>query len=259
MKIDCVITSVGYGDFLAYTLPHNRVLFDRTVVATTAGDRVTRRVCEFWHVACVVTGAFTSQGGFAKGAGINAGLAALGLDDWCVHMDADIMLPPLARRLIEAAELDRSCVYGVDRMLVRSFEEWTGFLGCPAVQQESGIYVHAAPFPIGTRIVRHGEGPGPKGWVPIGFFQLWHPGTSGIRTYPAEHTDAGRGDMLFAEQWARGRRQLIPELIAYHLESAPGPMGINWQGRKSPPFGPIAAAMEARPLNPQGPRVPYDD
>jgi hypothetical protein len=38
------------------------------------------------------------------------------------------------------------------------------------------------------------------GFVPIGFFQLWNPGVSGIRCYVSEHTDAGRGDTLFAQQ-----------------------------------------------------------
>ena len=77
-----------------------------------------------------------------------------------------------------------------------------------------------------------------NGYVPIGFFQMWNPSKSGISVYPHQHTDAGRGDMLFAKQWPRSKRALLPEIIGYHLESEPSDMGANWGGRKTAPFGP---------------------
>ena len=45
-----------------------------------------------------------------------------------------------------------------------------------------------------------------------------------------EHTD-----VLFAIQWPRGRRHLLPEGFCIHLESS-AEFGANWHGRKTPPF-----------------------
>jgi len=233
MKIEAVITCVDYADFLAETLPHNRTLFDKLVVVTAPEDKTTQRICEYWHVECVKTDAFRSRWGeFCKGAAINEGLARLSRQEWLVHMDADILLPPLARSLMEAANLDRSFIYGVDRHMIRGYGPWRKFMSLPGLQQENGIFVHTAHFPIGVRVVPKLYG----GWLPIGFFQMWH-ASSGRLHYPDSHTDAGRTDMLFASQWPRGRRALIPEIIAYHLESeTDSPMGANWNGRRTRRF-----------------------
>jgi hypothetical protein len=45
-----------------------------------------------------------------------------------------------------------------------------------------------------------------------------------------EHTD-----VLFAIQWPRPKRQLLPEGFCIHLQSS-AEFGANWQGRKTPPF-----------------------
>jgi hypothetical protein len=250
MGIEAVITCVNYSDFLAYTLPTNRSMFDRIVVATTPEDRETQKLCEFWHVACVATSSFTDRGAFCKGGGINAGLKGLRRDGWLVHMDADILLPPLFRALFSQADLDPTFLYGVDRMMVKSYEEWVRFLSAPPVQQEADIFVHPQPFPLGVRIAtsRHG------GYLPIGYFQMWNGPATGVLAYPDEHTDAGRGDMLFAANWPRARRALFAEVIAYHLESAAAPMGANWSGRTTPTFGPSHARAE-RPSQHDFPRA----
>ena len=240
-EIEAVITCVGYGDFLAATLPLNRSQFHRVVVATTPDDARTRRVCEYWNVQCVTEPRFR-EGAFRKGAGINAGLRALRRSGrgrgWVVHMDADIFLPPLACEHILRAGLDPSYIYGIDRMMVTDYAAWAEFLAFPDLQHENRVFVHPRPFPMGVRVVT--PAPGYDGYVPIGFFQLWSPAASGIWDYPEEHTDAGRGDMLFARNWPRARRGFIPEVIGYHLESAPAPMGANWKGRTTPYFAPGA-------------------
>ena len=236
-NLEAVITCVGYGDFLAATLPTNKGLFDYVVVVTTTEDKVTQRICEFWGVHVITTDRYrTKEGSFCKGAGINEGLKVLDRTGFVVQMDADILLPPLTRRLLNDADLDPSFIYGLDRMMCRSFEEWQGFVVNPRLQQENDIYVHTSAFPIGVRIATS-KGKY-HGYVPIGFFQMWHPTVSGVTAYPEEHTDAGRGDMIFASNWPRNKRSMIPEVIAYHLESEPAKMGINWKGRKTKTFGP---------------------
>lgn len=235
MRIESVITCVNYSDFLAYALPHNKGHFDYTVVVTTPEDKKTQKLCEFWNVHCVQTDKFNTATGFSKGAGINEGLAVLKKDGFVLHMDADIVLPPLFRKLIDQAELDPHYLYGCDRFMVPSFEAWQKFITEPNLQHEDNVFVHTNGFEIGTRIAT----PDYAGYCPIGYFQLWNPAYSKIVQYPSEHTNAGRGDMVFAKNWARSKRSSIPEVIVYHLESEQyDKMGANWNGRKTPPFAP---------------------
>ena len=92
--------------------------------------------------------------------------------------------------------------------------------------------MHPNRFPLGVRVTPQAHG----GWLPIGFFQMWN-AASGRLTYPDQHSDAARTDMQFAAQWPRNKRGMIPEIIAYHLESESGaPMGANWNGRMTPRF-----------------------
>jgi hypothetical protein len=232
--IEAVCTCVNYGDFLAATLPTNRYQFDRMVVVTAPEDTATQRVCEFNNVQVVLTDSFNTRWGeFCKGCGINDGLEELGLGDWVVHLDADIVLPPLTKQLIEQANLDKSMIYGADRHILDE-PAWQRHQAMPRLQQEDNVYVHVDQYPLGTRIATSQYG----GYLPIGFFQLWNAGASGVKRYPDQHTDAGRTDMLFAAQWPRAKRALLPELVVYHLESEPGAMqGANWAGRKTKPFG----------------------
>lgn len=251
MKIEAVITCVNYADFLAETLPHNRVLFDKTVVVTAPEDSATRRVCEFWNVACVPTDVFeTRWGRFDKGRAINVGLAELAKTDWVLHLDADIFLPPLTRGMLAAAELDPAFLYGVDRHVCSGADPWRSFLALPQLQHENQTWVHMDKFPVGTRLVVD------TGYLPPGFFQLWN-AASGILEYPADHASAARTDMQFALQWPRRRRALLPEIVAYHLESIDAAHGSNWNGRKTAHFGahgtldpPVAPAGACGPKEP---------
>jgi hypothetical protein len=231
-KLEAVVVCAFYSDFLRETLPHNKNLFDHIVVVTSPEDNETQRICEWNNVECVVTDALeTRWKRFCKGAGVNEGLAKLANDGWMLHLDADIWLPPLTRVMLQQADLDRSMLYGVDRFNVQSFEAWRKFVEAPQLQQEDRGWVHMGAFPLGTRVTEA------HGYVPIGFFQLWNPLGSKVFTYPQGHTTAGREDWMFARQWPRAKRHLIPEIVAYHLESEKAAMGANWNGRATKTFG----------------------
>jgi hypothetical protein len=233
-KIEAVIVCVNYADYLAHTLRENKILFDRVVVVTAPEDRETRRVCEYLHVECLQTDVTQSRWGkFCKGAAINVGLEALGKDGWVVHMDADIALPPLARRMLQAAELDPTFLYGCDRVMCRSFVDWVTFQSNPRLQHEDECWIHMDQFPFGHRVAINTFG----GYIPIGFFQMWNPSVSGICKYPEGHTTAAREDTDFALKWPRNKRGFVPEIIAYHLESGKTGMSANWAGRTTPKFG----------------------
>jgi len=230
-KFEAVITCAAYSDFLAHTLPLNKALFDKLIVVAPPEDKETQRVCEYWHVQCVKSDRMeTHWGRFRKGCGINDGLAELDKTGWLVHLDADIVLPPLFRKVMEGLDLDPAYIYGVDRFMVPSFEAWAKFFGAPKLLQENETWVHLAAFDVGVRVMHAHQ------YVPIGFTQIWH-AQSGMLKYPEEHANAARGDMAFAELWPRNKRGFIPELVVYHLESAKADMGANWNGRTTPAFG----------------------
>jgi hypothetical protein len=232
-KLEAVIVCDGYADFLADTLPHNKFLFDKIVVVTSWEDHATRKLCEFHHVECIPTDALESRKGkFCKGAGINIGLEKLDRTAWVVHLDADIWLPPQTRVILSALELCKETLYGIDRFMVRNYEEWKKFLASPKLQHETEGWVHLEAFPIGTRVMAANS------YIPIGFFQLWNPNGSKVHHYPEGHDTAAREDGKFAQNWKRSRRSLLSEIVGYHLESEPAVMGANWGGRKTKLFGP---------------------
>lgn len=232
-KLEGVVVCDKYADFLRHTLPHNKFLFDKLVVVTSYEDRETQRLCEFHHVKCIPTDEFESRKKiFRKGAGVNVGLSDLSQDDWVVHLDADMYLPPQTRILIERANLDKRMIYGIDRFIVRGFRAWNEFQDNPRLQQELDAYVHLNAFPLGTRVMQTNA----DGYVPIGFFQMWNPSATGVTRYPQGHTDAGREDTLFPMQWKRSERALIPEIVGYHLESDDASNAANWSGRTTAPF-----------------------
>jgi glycosyltransferase involved in cell wall biosynthesis len=236
MKIEAVIVCVNYSDFLAHTLPSTRSQFDRLVVVTDHNDVDTLKLCEYYNVQCIQTGAFYEDGdAFNKGKGINAGLAELDKDGWVVHLDADIYLPPQTRNVLETLPLDSLKIYGADRMMCPNYEAWREYIDFPGPVQDSWVFIHATRFPLGVRLAEY-KTPG-GGYEPIGYFQLWNPSGSGVYSYPSQHGFADRTDVIHCKKWPRELRELLPEIVVIHLESEHG-LGLNWRGRTTPWFGP---------------------
>jgi hypothetical protein len=273
MKIECITICVGYADFLREVLPHNLAHFDDYLVVTRFDDHATRSLCRELGVECRSTDLFNKEGdAFAKGRAIDWGLGFLRRDGWVCHLDADIYLPPMTRHWIEASEPDEQCIYGCDRVNCVGYDSWRRFLAgggvgssgvvgsnptTPLPHHSTSAAPHSTtsphprpghllqhryhclltppPFPLGSRLVLREQG----GYVPIGFFQLWH-GRHG-RRYPLRQGNAEHTDVLHALQWPRDKRRLLEEVVAIHLESEPAKMGANWSGRKTAPFGPQRA------------------
>lgn len=237
MIINGISVCVGYSDILCQTICFNKTQFNKYIVVTDTKDKKTKAVCDFHHVECVQTDEFFSgSDSFNKGKGINEGLKRLNLDidAWTIHLDADIVLPPLTRSILEKLPLDKKCIYGVDRYMCKSFEDWQDFLMNPPQINSNWIFVNPAidNFKLGYRISQYfGEG-----YQPIGFFQMFHSKGSGIKEYPTTHGSADRTDVLFCKQWKPEHRRFIPDFCVIHLESEDGPMAQNWNGRKSRPF-----------------------
>ena len=256
MNIEIVTTCVNYADFLSHTLPVNLRAVEalrafnhhaQIIVATSPEDAATQRLCDYWDVDCVVTDEFRSVWGeFHKAKGINAGLSLCERSDWLLHLDSDIALPPLALKLIAHANLDPTCIYGVDRQCIPSFAAWSAHQAQPVLQHDS-YHIRPPAFDLAPRFGSWHV----NGYAPPGFFQLWN-AKSGIVDYtPATVTaletagGADRTDILQATRWPAEpvrKRHLLPDFIAYHLESQKADQGINWYGRQSVRFGPEPSA-----------------
>lgn len=242
MRLEAVCICSSYVDFFAETADSLLAVVDDLVVVTTPDDNETKGYCKKRGIRCLATDVFTRDGEtFNKAAGINYGLSHLRRDDWLMHVDADVWFPPMTRHHIHNAQLDKTCVYGIDRLNVVGWESWQSFLAQHKVEPQFEHSCLVKPLktphtPLGARILHMNYG----GYVPIGFTQIWHSSMNVI--YPmrqkagAEHTD-----VLFSLQWPRPKRVLLPEVIAIHLESEAAPMGSNWRRRTTRRFGPASS------------------
>jgi len=262
VRIEVVQVCIGYGDFLAATLPENLPLVDDLVVVTTADDAETREVCRRHSVHHVLSDDHSRDGPFNKARLIQRGFDQIGGKDWILHLDADVVLPRKFRQFAEWAHLDERGIHGADRCNLSGFDEWTRLKQYAGAwdnhAHECGHWFHPK-FQVGSRWVSKLHG-----YVPIGFFQLFH-GSEMVqngyhqRIYPTHHGDAARSDVQFALQWDRRHRHLLPEVVVLHLESEPSALGANWKGRTTPRFGPGETAARHRPEPPRPDRPPHHE
>lgn len=232
MKLEAVIVCINYSDFLRVTLPYTKKHFDRIIVVTDSKDQETADVCLENDVKCIRTDVFYQNGKINKALGINEGLPHLDRDGWVVQLDADIWLPDTTKKVLEALPLDESCIYGIDRMMCESRQEWDAFIRTrPVIHDTARFFLNLSYFRIGKRIIID------DCYFPIGFFQMWHPARSGVMSYPND-ADANfeKTDTLHVKQFPRKNRILIPEMICVHLASERASMGQNWMGRMSKKF-----------------------
>lgn len=257
--LEAVTACVNYADFLAETIPANRAHIDRWIIVTSPEDRATLDLCHKHNLEVITTRDFYRAGDkFNKGRAIERGLGMLAHDDWLLHLDADIALPGDFRESLDDADLDPSCIYGADRLLIQGWDAWRQLVARGFLRRSWHCCVTANDWSIGTRWadVRYG-------YVPIGYFQLWHQSADHrhgirLRRYPDNHQTAARADVKFALQWDRRQRQLLPEVLVAHLESEPCKTGANWTGRATKPFAPGSRSClaQCRPDHHHGPHRP---
>lgn len=232
LRLECVTVSVGFDDLLDLTLGQNHPHFDQYIVVTSHDDKKTHAVCHKHGAFCVQTDLFTKNNrNFNKGAAINAGMAYFQYHGWRCHLDADIIVPDNFRRLLfNHAPLDKQALYGADRVDVIGRQQ------LKAVKDGKPQHVHRclieAPHNqrIGARFVDTLHG-----YLPLGFFQLWHANTQ--KAYPYSLGTAAHDDTMFSALWPRTKRHLLPHVVCYHLCARKPAWGENWDGfRKMPRF-----------------------
>lgn len=242
-RLEAVTVCVGYDDFLQETAKWNVPHFDRWIIVTTPGDLKTREVCRRYNLECVLSEDAQRHGHlFNKGRLAERGLQHTSADGWRIHIDADIALPHRFRHMLEMSDLQYDSIYGIDRAMVHGYEQWQKFLKTGWLQSGAYDYHCYVGFPkgldVGTRWV-HTQ----MGYVPIGFFQMWHSSQDewrGIRVkpYPSQHGNACRSDVQHGLRWDKHKRAIIPEVIGIHLDSEVVDRGTNWNGRKTRRFVP---------------------
>ena len=228
-RLEAVATCVGFDDLLDVTLEKNHPHMDTMIVVTTHADKATQAVARKHGAKCVQTDLFQKNGrNFNKGAAINAGFGYFQYHGWRMHLDCDIVLPDNFRRMFfNNTHRDEDCLYGCDRMDVTGQEAISKFLGGTSLPQHHHEYLinpHAGK--ISARYVD-----GLRGYVPIGFFQLWHARCQ--HGYPFSLGTAEHDDVLFASLWPESQRRCLPTAIVYHLCPSSIQMGGNWDGRRS--------------------------
>ncbi len=253
MRIEAVTVCIGYADYLAETLRVNRPLVDELVVITSPDDDATRGLCKEHSIRHVISDEHKRDGPFNKARLIQKAFDQIASTDWILHLDADIVLPQKFRECLEWGHIDERYIYGADRCNVIGWQAWqvvcAGGYGWNNHRYDS-VHRFLPGAAVGNRHV-----PNQHGYVPIGYFQLFH-GSAMIdrgyhlRQYPLRHGNAARTDVQFGLQWDRRFRAILPEVIVLHLESEPSAQGANWEGRTTARFGPPQSAAEAAAWNP---------
>ena len=233
LRLEAVTVCVGFDDLLDLTLPLNHPHLDTMIVVTSHDDRRTQQVAKKHGAICVQTDLFSKNGRhFNKGAAINAGMGRFQYHGWRLHLDSDIILPDNFRRvLFNHTHLDTNSIYGADRIDIIGLDELAALRVLSQKSPQAAWTFLLNPVhqhPIGSRYMDT-----LRGYVPIGFFQLWH--ASAQKDYPWSLGTAQHDDVLFAEQWPRSHRIHLPTVITYHLCAQPPALGENWDGHRSQP------------------------
>ncbi len=228
LRLEAVTVSVGFDDFLDETLKTNHAQLDTMIVVTSHDDRKTHQVAKKHGAFCVQTDLIAKNGRrFNKGAAINAGFGYWQYQGWRLHLDADIVLPDNFRRILfNHTHLDKDVLCGCDRVDVIGRSELRGIRNHSLPQHRYSALVEShLERPIGARYLD-----GLNGYLPLGFFQLWHASTQ--KDYPYSLGSAAHDDTLFSALWPRSRRHHLPGVIVYHLCQQKPKWGENWNGRK---------------------------
>ena len=236
-----VVVSDGYGDYLDLSLTHNRQHLSHCVVVTTPEDKESQRIAIKHDCTPLIVSGARPGGKFNKGMLVERGLQQLPHDGWRLHFDADVILPGNFRKRLAMALYDKAAIYGTDRMNVIWPDGYERLIASGWTHRgwEHQHYLSHSidKAEIVSRLIY-----GDFGWVPVGFFQMWHAESefsegARIRTYPLGSNSAAHDDVQFALRWDRHKRIFIPEFLVAHLVTKDSTYGANWNGRRTQRVG----------------------
>jgi hypothetical protein len=202
-KLDILIISVNYNDYLLLSLNNNIKYFENITIITSSDDILCQKICEKFGIKCLITNVMYEDGDyFNKGKAINFGLKNIENPDLVLILDADIVIT----KEIDLDTLNDGIFYYTGRYFCDDYETYKKWENNQIDLKEIGEY-------------ESNNG--------LGYFQLFKYDSS--KLYPKNFKDAGWSDLVFRDKFPK-RIKIENDVI--HL----GENYKNWKGRKSERF-----------------------
>jgi GR25 family glycosyltransferase involved in LPS biosynthesis len=199
-KLDVVIVSVNYNDFLLVSLEKNVKMFDSITVVTSSSDFLCQMICEKFGVKCVVTDVmYDNNAVFNKGKAINEGIRSILNPDFILLLDADIVV----MNKVDLDSLEDSLLYTSERHIVPNYDSYKRY-----ISGDNKIFK-----------VEKDQG--------FGFFQLFKY-SKVMKYYPESFGNAAGSDIKFRDKF-KERKNIGKTVLHLGTDS-------NWDGRKSKIF-----------------------
>ncbi len=222
-KVEVVMVSTNYLDYLKVTLPNNLKYIPNMTVVTHISDTDTINYLESIKCKYVATDAFDycnfNRAVFNKGAALNKGLDTLDKNNWVLIMDADIYLTD---PLPQVSKLDPRYLYGARRFMINSMEELERFKSYKNDYKNLNELKPQNPGIIGARTI-------------IGYFQLFDFKTN-PHYYPAIYPTASTSDNVFSFNWSMNHNYYLDDYKVLHLQTSDITKGRNWNKRITKEF-----------------------
>ena len=206
-KIDVIIVSVDYNDFLALTLESTANILNVTVV-TSPTDFICQELCKKFGVNCIITERMYEDGAiFNKGKAINEGIKSLINPEWIILLDADIYLQPDFLEAFKKVKLSSyKDLIVCKRIIIDNYD----------------LFLDRKNNKNVGRLERA------KGF---GYFQMFNIKnlSKASKIFPEESNDASWSDLIFRDRF---KSETELDTTVLHL----GQTCQNWQGRKTDKF-----------------------
>jgi len=217
MKIKTFLTSVGYDDYLHYTLPWNKGKCGDMTVISSASDRATQDVCARHGVRCFLAPRMP-DGWKGWSIAYNDCLRAEEDLEWVLIMDADILLPADFASMVEQATLDPAALHYTSRVYLP--------MDYPRIDEHIAAACDGKPF-LG------------RGWTHLpaqtwGYFMLfnWQKANLADKFF-GENLNGQGHDIEYAGRFTRTLPLPMDFAVAHIPHGTWDDWSKNWSGRKT--------------------------
>jgi hypothetical protein len=122
-KLDVIIVSVNYNDYLSLTLEENVKVFNNITVVTSKDDIECQNICKKFGVNCIISKDILKDGLINKSIGLNKGIKSLNNPDWILVLDADIVV----KDKINIEGLNKNTLYTNSRWIIDTIDDYNLF------------------------------------------------------------------------------------------------------------------------------------